>query len=194
MDDMSISTIREVDRDKALATLLLGFSTDPLGRWFSPDASTYLESTVAFNAFAGRAIDFGSGFASSNFEGVSMWLPPGEEPDEETLMGELQRLCDDSIIDEVMQVFEAMSTYHPQDPCWYLPMIAVDPNHQGMGIGAQLMKHALAMIDSYGALAYLESSNPKNISLYERHGFEQMGQIRVGGSPIVTPMIRQARG
>lgn len=193
MENISIATIREVDRDKTLDTLLLGFSTDPLGRWFSADASTYLQSRVAFNAFAGRAIDFSSAFASSNFEGVSCWLPPGEEPDEETLMSELQRLCDATIIDEVMQVFEAMSTYHPQEPCWYLPMIAVDPNYQGMGIGAQLMKHALAMIDEQHAPAYLESSNQKNVSLYERHGFEQMGQIQIGGSPLVTPMIRQAR-
>ena len=31
--------------------------------------------------------------------------------------------------------------------------------------------------------AYLESSNPKNMSLYERHGFESMGRIQIGDSP-----------
>jgi hypothetical protein len=36
----------------------------------------------------------------------------------------------------------------------------------------------------------LESSNPKNISLYLRHGFEVIGEIQVGSSPVVTPMIR----
>ena len=44
-----------------------------------------------------------------------------------------------------------------------------------------------------GALAYLESSNPRNISLYERHGFEVMGEIQVGAGPLMTPMLRQPR-
>jgi len=34
------------------------------------------------------------------------------------------------------------------------------------------MRHALARCDEESALAYLASSNPRNISLYERHGFE----------------------
>jgi ribosomal protein S18 acetylase RimI-like enzyme len=55
------------------------------------------------------------------------------------------------------------------------------------------MKHALSRVDEDGLPAYLESSNPRNISLYERHGFESMGQIQIGTSPIVTPMIRSAR-
>ena len=41
--------------------------------------------------------------------------------------------------------------------------------------------------------AYLESSNPKNMSLYERHGFESMGRIQIGDSPPAHPMIREPR-
>jgi ribosomal protein S18 acetylase RimI-like enzyme len=87
-------------------------------------------------------------------------------------------------------VFEAMDEYHPDDPCWYLPLIAVDPAYQGNGFGSQLMKHALNRIDEDGLLAYLESSNPRNITLYERQGFEIMGQVQIGGSPPIHPMIR----
>ena len=52
------------------------------------------------------------------------------------------------------------------------------------------MKHATDVIDTQGALSYLESSNPMNISLYERHGFEAMEQLTFGTSPVVTPMVR----
>jgi ribosomal protein S18 acetylase RimI-like enzyme len=52
------------------------------------------------------------------------------------------------------------------------------------------MKHATAMLDAAGMLGYLESSNPANISLYQRHGFEIIGEIRAGTAPLVTPMIR----
>ena len=58
-------------------------------------------------------------------------------------------------------------------------------------MGAALMKHVTSMLDESGRLGYLESSNPMNISLYQRHGFEIMGEIRVGDSPVVTPMLRQ---
>jgi ribosomal protein S18 acetylase RimI-like enzyme len=55
------------------------------------------------------------------------------------------------------------------------------------------MRHAVARCDQEGVLAYLESSNPRNISLYEAHGFEVMGEIQVGAAPLVTPMLRQPR-
>ena len=55
------------------------------------------------------------------------------------------------------------------------------------------MKHVLAIIDESGLPAYLESSNPQNISLYERHGFEVVGRIQIGASPPVHPMLRSAR-
>ncbi len=53
------------------------------------------------------------------------------------------------------------------------------------------MQHALARCDQEGALAYLESSNPENISLYARHGFEILGMIQVGTMPPIIPMLRK---
>ncbi|MEW6149322.1 MAG: N-acetyltransferase, partial [Pseudomonadota bacterium] len=43
-----------------------------------------------------------------------------------------------------------------------------------------------------GIAAYLESSNPRNISLYKRHGFKIIGEIQHGTSPTMTPMLRTA--
>ena len=47
--------------------------------------------------------------------------------------------------------------------------------------------------DDDGLIAYLESSNPRNLSLYERHGFEIIGKIQAGTSPTLYPMIREAQ-
>jgi hypothetical protein len=55
------------------------------------------------------------------------------------------------------------------------------------------MKHAFDKIDEDSLPAYLESSNPKNMSLYGRYGFETMGQIKIGDAPPIHPMIRSAR-
>ncbi len=55
------------------------------------------------------------------------------------------------------------------------------------------MQHTLVPSDRDRKPAYLESSNPKNIPLYERHGFELLGTIQVGNSPPIFPMLRKPR-
>ena len=92
--------------------------------------------------------------------------------------------ADESAMKDAEGFMEQMAHFHPEDAnCWYLPIIGVDCAHQGQGIGAALMKHALQLIDGVGGSAYLESSNPRNVSLYQRHGFEAMGVIQHGSSP-----------
>jgi ribosomal protein S18 acetylase RimI-like enzyme len=88
-----------------------------------------------------------------------------------------------------------MGEYHARaGECWYLPLIGVDPIRQARGVGARLMAEALRRIDASRSPAYLESSNPRNVTLYERHGFERMGRIQVGSSPPMLPMYRPPRG
>jgi ribosomal protein S18 acetylase RimI-like enzyme len=74
-----------------------------------------------------------------------------------------------------------------------LPFIAVDPAYQGKGHGEALMAYALARCDRDKLPAYLESTNPRNVSLYRRHGFEPIGTIQVGSAPPIVPMLRRAR-
>jgi ribosomal protein S18 acetylase RimI-like enzyme len=95
---------------------------------------------------------------------------------------------------ECVSILEQMSAAHPKEAHWHLAFIGVDPAYQGRGIGAALLRHTLARVDEERLHAYLESSNPANVPLYRRHGFEVVREIRVGGSPTVTPMIRAPQG
>ena len=92
----------------------------------------------------------------------------------------------------MMQVFEQMGAYHPHEPCWFLPLIGVDPARQGQGYGSALLRHALEQCDRDNVPAYLESSNPRNVPLYERHGFQALGSIQFGSSPTLVPMLRRS--
>jgi ribosomal protein S18 acetylase RimI-like enzyme len=163
-------------------------------RWFYPESRDYLDHHPKFvEAFGGAAIDHGTAYEGGDFGGVAMWLPVGAQVDPGPLQAHFEETLDASIRDETFSVLEQMGTYHIEEPHWYLAVIGVDPAQRGKGIGSALLSHSLAPCDEQGLLAYLESSNPANLSLYERHGFEVLGEIQVGSSPPVFPMLRRPK-
>jgi GNAT superfamily N-acetyltransferase len=190
----AIRTAVESDRPCLLATLTAAFATDPAARWTYPDDEQYRRHFPAFaNAFGGRAVALGSAYCSGDFSCTALWLPPGTGPDEEAMVSHLERTAPDLDQAAMMGLFEEMDRHHPKEPHWYLPLIGVDPSAQGRGVGSALMRRGLEAADREHLPAYLESSNPKNIPLYERHGFELLGTIQKGSSPPIFPMLRRPR-
>ena len=181
------------DRGKVLNTVLVGFSSDPFVRWACPEADNYMRFIGAFDAYGGKAVDTSTAYVAEGFKGTALWLPPNVEADEQAFIREIEENVIKEKHELLFKVLEALEEYHPDDACWYLPIIAVDPYYQNSGIGSILMKHALDKVDSDRLPAYLESSNPRNMSLYKRYGFETMGQIQIGDVPPLHPMIREAR-
>jgi ribosomal protein S18 acetylase RimI-like enzyme len=95
--------------------------------------------------------------------------------------------------EEAPEVMGEMAARHPEQPHWYLPFLGVDPGAQGRGLGSTLLAQALALVDAEHMPAYLESTNPRNLPLYERFGFRVVGEIQAGSSPPMHPMWREAR-
>jgi len=177
---------------QTVAVMVGAFITDPVARFACPRMYDYLQAMpLATREFAGGAFEHGSAYVSAEFQGAALWLPPGVHPNGEALEVVFRDMASPAHLDDLLGTFGEMERWHPEEPHWYLPMIGVEPQAQGRGLGAELMGHALARCDRDGALAYLESSNPRNISLYLRHGFEVLGEIRVGAAPPVTPMLRR---
>jgi ribosomal protein S18 acetylase RimI-like enzyme len=190
----SIKTARVSDEAPAIAVVVMAFSADPAVRWAWPDANQYLRHFPSFvRAFGGNAFPHESAYCLDGYAGAALWLPPAVHPDEDAMMTLLQRTGSEQAQKDGPALFEQMGRYHPQEPHWYLPFIGVDPLQQGKGYGTVLMEHALIPCDRDHTLAYLESSNPKNIPFYERHGFELLGTIQVGTSPPIFPMLRKPR-
>lgn len=182
------------DEAGAIGVLTLAFSTDPMARWSLPHPAKYLATFPSITkAFGGAAFKTGTAYIADDFRGAALWLPPGTQSDEAALKSLFDENTGDNIKTDMLEIFEQMEKFHPTEPHWYLPMIGVDPMHQGGGTGSALMAEALKSVDRDGAIAYLESSNAGNISLYQRHGFEIIGEIQSGSSPVVRPMLRRAR-
>ena len=167
---------------------------DPAARWLWPDSQQFLLHFPNFvRAFGGNAFAHGSAYYIDGYIGAALWLPPDVHPDENALIALLQRIVSDQIQKDVFAVFEQMGRYHPSEPHWYLPLMGVDPSQQSKGFGSALLQHILIQFDRNNKLAYLESSNPRNIPLYKRHGFELLGTIQTGTSPSISPMLRRPR-
>jgi GNAT superfamily N-acetyltransferase len=182
------------DAERVYGALTLAFATDPANRWMYPEPRQYLRYFPTFaKALGGAALAEGTTLASKGFSGVALWLAPGTGPDEEALGG----LVEESVAPDkratLLALFEEMGRRHPEEPHWYLPLIGVEPVWQGKGIGAALMRRGLAQSDADGLPAYLESTNPRNRPLYERHGFVALGKIEVGDCPPIVPMLRRPR-
>jgi ribosomal protein S18 acetylase RimI-like enzyme len=192
MDPATVRCVQPHERELVVPAVVLAFATDPLVRWIWPDARAYLMNMPTLvEAFAGGAFTHGSAYATADLGGAALWLPPGVDPDGDAMGALVQSTAPPSVLADLPEVSQQMASHHPDEPHWYLPLIGVDPARQGQGYGAALMKHVTTILDRAGSVAYLESTNPRNISLYERHGFEALGRIQAGGSPLIVPMLRR---
>ena len=187
-----VITASRAQQDAVIGVVTLAFSTDPVARFALPDPAAYLDFMPRITlAFGGAALDHDSAWCIAGFSGAALWLPPGVDPDHDELQALIERSVPESRKEAMGEAFEQMGASHPDEPHWYLPLIGVDPSEQGQGLGSVLMEHANTVFDRNGMLAYLESSNPRNIAFYQRHGFEVLRTIRVGECPPITPMLRR---
>ncbi len=194
MSNSSIRSTTTAEAERCLAVLTLAFCSDPPCRWVWPDPQQYLEAFPRFaRAFGGAAIDHGTAYYYEGFFGAALWLPPGVGPDEASLARVIQDTVADKLKGAMFSMFEQMGAFHPREAHWHLPLIGVDPAHQGKGFGSALLSHVLRMCDGQKVSAYLEATSPRNVPLYKRHGFEALGRIQVADSPAVVPMLRKPR-
>jgi hypothetical protein len=114
---MTISTIKVAtasDEAGVIGVLTLAFSSDPMARWAQPDPHRYLTHFPSIaKAFGGTAFAQDTAYFAAGYAGAALWLQPGFGPDEETMIGLVERTAPEGIKDEIFGVFEQMAKYHP---------------------------------------------------------------------------------
>ncbi len=192
MSATGVRSATAAERDRVVSTISLAFVRDPVTRWVWPDAHTYLSHYTEFaNAFGGKAFEHDSAYHVDDLSGAALWLPPGVAADEAPLVSLLYATVEPARQEAVFSLLQQMGSFHPHESHWYLALIGVDPAKQGRGHGGALLRHVLERVDREGHVAYLESTNPANVSLYQRHGFAVVGTIQVDDAPPMFPMIRR---
>ena len=95
------------------------------------------------------------------------------------------------LLPRILRVLAATESNRPVEPHYCLPVVGVEPEWQGRGLGTALMRPVLERCDGERLPAYLEATSPRNRALYERHRFEVTEQFAVGpGSPAAWRMWR----
>jgi ribosomal protein S18 acetylase RimI-like enzyme len=146
------------------------------------------------------AQDKGELYTTETNQGLAVWMPPGKSelslPRQLSLAPALASVVGYHRIPAILRGFAAVQRRHPKEGrAYYLNFLGVDPPVQGKGLGTALMQPVLARCDAQKLGAFLETSNPRNLPLYERVGFRvtEVHQIPHGG-PKSWAMYREPRG
>jgi ribosomal protein S18 acetylase RimI-like enzyme len=194
VSELLFRNVSDAERDRAYETLVSAFTNDPIERWMYPQLEQYLACFPAFvAAFGGRAFSGQTAWCLGDFAAVALWFPPGVEPDGDAIAAILSRTVSPDLHDELFEVLSQMEDAHPTYAHWYLPWFGVDNAQQGNGLGGELMKRCLQVVDESHLSVYLETPNPATIGFYERHGFVVTGGARGPTCPTMTFMTRDAR-
>jgi ribosomal protein S18 acetylase RimI-like enzyme len=192
IDTEAVLPVTLEERQAVLSTLLLAFSGDPVLRWIFPDTANFLASFPELaEAFGGAAFEHGTAHAVGHTAGAALWLPPGVHPDEERLIRIARRGVSEDRQPDIFALMEQMEVHRPDGPHWHLPLMGVEPMHQGRGLGSTLLGQMNARLDAEGSSAYLQATSEGSRRLYERHDFKVVGEIRVADSPPMYPMLRR---
>lgn len=189
------------DADAATEVLTEAFTGDPLMTFLFADPDRHVGQVGRLaDVTANRGIAHGHGYQwveGGEVLGVAMWSPPGKRfysPEDRLRLGDTIVAADPGRAELVWSGLTELGAHHPTEPHFQLQMFGVRPSARGRGIGAELLAGVLELVDRVGAAANLESSNPRNVTIYERHGFEVLAEVAMpDGGPIIRPMFRPAR-
>jgi ribosomal protein S18 acetylase RimI-like enzyme len=193
VSDIEVRRADEDDIPALTGVLARAFSNDPPMCWVFRDDTTRTSHLERLFDGGLREVFLpnDASYTTTDLAGCALWAPPGrwKTPDEvvERLAPQMAEFYTPEELGRLLTFFAMQEEHHPTDAeHWYLGVLAADPARQGQGIGSACMRPIIDQLDRDGVPAYLESSNERNVPLYERHGFRVTGIIDLpdDGPPI----------
>jgi ribosomal protein S18 acetylase RimI-like enzyme len=170
------------------------FHDDPLYVYIIPDSDERKGLLPHIFRFRIRyGLLYGEVHATSmNLEGVAVWVP-SERVDITWWRGlqaggfSLYREVGRRVVLKLNEIQNYSLSIHRRRAGfrhWHLSPIAVDPCHQGKGHARSLMNAMLTRLDQERLPCFLETQSERNVSIYERYGFEVVERGTIPGSNI----------
>jgi ribosomal protein S18 acetylase RimI-like enzyme len=181
LDGAEIKPLAPGDRDEAGAVIARAFRDNPgmVAVAGTNDADERLRLIArAMPYFVEATVRYGFGEVlrdAGKIVAVSLAAPPGGYPfplggrwlaTRGALTAGVRRALRFGRLDDEMR------RRHPRHRHWYLWFLAVDPPHQGRGLGSMLLRSLSGKAERDGVPCYLETDKPSSVRLYEKHGYK----------------------
>lgn len=175
------------DLDAAAKVLAAAFAEYAWTRWALP-ADGYQERLEEIQRlYLDHASENGIVVVDVRVQAVAAFLPSLAPAPSEALQ---QRVAE--LHGSRLEALMSLDLPQAPDGSWTLETIGVDPAHQGIGLGTAVLSHGLALIDAQDAAIALETSDERNVRLYERFGFKTNEVTSIPNGPVVYSISRPA--
>lgn len=201
-DPLAVVDVAPSDEPEVGRLLARAFADDPIFVFVEPARAPRLEFLERFMAaLTLRSRLYATALRTApELAGVSLWKGPDlrEMTPEQLAETGLDRIDDwltaaaaarfESLFDAVEATLDA----DVPGPRWYLGVLGVVPERQGRGLGSRLLQPILEQADRDCLPVTLETAQPRNLPLYQRHGFRILRELPpvAPGAPVVWTMRR----
>jgi len=196
----SIIKASEADIPYLIDVMVKAFQDDPFTNWLVKQDKKRMARFAATFECTLRAfgLTFGHLYTDKDRNGAAVWIPPGKfKPDSFSnifLLPAYLKVVGLSRILKIMNATSVVTKRHPGPQYFYLMSLGTLPSMQGKGIGSALLQPVLEICDRDKIPACLETSDPKNLSFYQKHGFKIKEELIIpGGGPKTWIMTREPR-
>jgi len=191
--------------EPAAITLAQAFQDYPSFVYAIPDpAERRRKLPPIFTVLIRYGVLYGEVYASSaHLEGVAVWLPSTRA--DYTLwrsircgmLSLISRVGGGALsrLGHLGRVSSLMRQRHTPRRYWFLQLLGVAPAFQGRHYASSLLRAMLARIDEEGLPCYLDTDDPKNVSIYQHYGFRVVGETTIPGTGLRSwAMLRDRLG
>ena len=116
--------------------------------------------------------------------GASIWAKPLEKELDVVKSSEKKHFLKYGMGDASLRTYNSIVSFMAEKAApligkdfWYLSIIGILPEFQGQGLGPDLVKEVLEKTDVLGVPTYLETFTTRNISFYNRIGYQVAGSF-----------------
>ncbi len=180
MSSLQLAPLPAAQEAEALALLDQAFACDPTLAWYlfgqrpgyEARRRAYLAGYQVFHR--ANRLPILAAWQNQQLLGLSYFSPAGHQPSAASLehFGEVIRnQCGADCLARLDLLLEAFDQQASAES-GRIEFIAVATAHQGMGLGSALLRQSLAQLRASGCPSIaLETGAPRNLALYQRHGF-----------------------
>jgi ribosomal protein S18 acetylase RimI-like enzyme len=195
---LEVAPASPAHRDRVVDTVVSAFESDPAFRYFFPDDADYRRHAGKFVGYLfAKRVSRQTVWVIDGGAAVAMWDPPAAATVDHGALR--QRQAGQSLVAApaqptldlpaatIARITAYDSDIHaalPSGPHWYLGLLATHPDFAGRRWGRTVMNPGLERAAADRLPAYLETSNPYNVGLYRRAGWEVAGSRTAQGVKI----------